>query len=148
MSDTQTTTKPKNKLVQIDEMFGQERIKWTEKVKKLAYDLKDGDNLHEVAAYTLSYRQIIVENIASIASKIRTNKAKIDRGFKEAWIRYYQFEYKLNDKQREKFIDADMSEDLQVQELLEAHKDFLTATVKTLDNMGFAIKQRMDMKQL
>ena len=41
-----------------------------------------------------------------------------------------------------------MSEDIQVQELLDAHKDFLTATVKTLDNMGFAIKQRMDMKQL
>ena len=29
MTDTQTTAKPANKLVQIDEMFGQERIKWT-----------------------------------------------------------------------------------------------------------------------
>ena len=101
-----------------------------------------------MASYTLSYRQILVENIASVSSKIRTNKARVDKNFKEAWIRYYQYEYKLNDKQREKFIEADMAEDLQVQDLLVSHKEFLTASIKTLDNMGFAIKQRMDMKQI
>ena len=41
-----------------------------------------------------------------------------------------------------------MAEDLQVQDLLVSHKEFLTASIKTLDNMGFAIKQRMDMKQI
>lgn len=147
MQDT-PISKVVNKVVQLDELFGSQRLSWTNKIKDLAEDLKHGENLHEVASYTLSYRQILVENIASVSSKIRTNKARVDKNFKEAWIRYYQYEYKLNDKQREKFIEADMAEDLQVQDLLVSHKEFLTASIKTLDNMGFAIKQRMDMKQI
>lgn len=150
MSEIQTPSKQinANKVIQLDEYFGEQRMSWTKKIKDLAEDLKAGDNLHEVASYTLSYRQILVENIASVSSKIRTNKARLDKNFKEAWIRYYQYEYKLNDKQREKFIDADMAEDLQIHDILASHKEFLTASIKTLDNMGFAIKQRMDMKQL
>lgn len=145
---TETKAMPVNKVLQLDEYFGKQRLHWTTKIRELADDLKDGNNLHEVASYTLSYRQILVENMGSVSSKIREKKALLDRNYKEAWIRYYQFEYKLNDKQREKFIEADMSDDLQMYDILLAHREFLVASIKTLDNMGFAIKQRMDMKQL
>lgn len=137
-----------NKLVKLDELLGKERSDWTKKIQDLANDLKVGNNLHEVSAYTLSYRQILIEGLASISSKVRTQKAKFDRLYQEAWIRYYTYDYKLTDSQREKFIKSDLSDELQLQEMLESHKDFLTGTVKTLDNMGFAIKQRIDMKQL
>jgi hypothetical protein len=86
--------------------------------------------------------------IASISSKIRTQKAKIDREYKSAWVGYYQYDYKLSDGQRAKFIEADLSEDYQVQQLLEMQRDFFNGSVKTLDNIGFAIKNRIDMKQL
>lgn len=148
MTEEKVVAQTMNKVSQLDEYLGEQRLQWTQKIKDLAEDLKSGDNLHEVASYTLSYRQILVENVASVSAKIRAKKATLDRNFKEAWIRYYQYEYKLNDKQREKFIDADMSEDLQIHESLLSHREFLTASIKTLDNMGFAIKQRMDMKQL
>lgn len=147
MSDTPEEVKV-SKLVRLDEMLAAQRLDWTNKVKALAEDLKAGTSLHEVASFALSYRQILVEALASIASKVRTQKGKIDKLYKEKWISYYTYDYKLTDSQREKFIKSDLSDELQLHEMLEDHKDFLTGTVKTLDNMGFAIKQRMDMKQL
>lgn len=148
MSDSTEQLTKVNKLVKLDELLGKERSDWTKKIYSLTEDLKSASNLHEVLSYTLSYRQILVEGLATISSKIRTQKSKLDKLYQEAWIRYYSYDYKLTDTQRDKFIKADLSDDIQLQEMLDSHKDFLTGTIKTLDNMSFAIKQRMDMKQL
>jgi hypothetical protein len=136
------------KLQQVDEYLANQRTEWTNKIRAVADDLKAGSNLPEVSSYALSYRQILVDMIGSISSKIRTQKAKIDRSYKAAWIGYYTYDYKLSDGQRARFIEADLSEDYQLQELLENQKDFFVNSIKTLDNIGFAIKNRIDMKQL
>lgn len=140
-------TKP-NKIQQLDEYLAAQRAEWTKKIREVADELKAGVNLPETSSYTLSYRQILVDMIASISSKIRAQKAKLDREYKTAWIGYYNYDYKLSDGQRVRFIEADLSEDYQILELLENQKDFFTNSVKTLDNIGFAIKNRIDMKQL
>jgi hypothetical protein len=140
-------TKP-NKIQQLDEYLAAQRAEWTKKIREVADELKAGVNLPETSSYTLSYRQILVDMMASISSKIRAQKAKLDREYKTAWIGYYNYDYKLSDGQRVRFIEADLSEDYQILELLENQKDFFTNSVKTLDNIGFAIKNRIDMKQL
>lgn len=140
-------TKP-NKIQQLDEYLAAQRAEWTKKIREVADELKAGVNLPETSSYTLSYRQILVDMIASISSKIRAQKAKLDREYKTAWIGYYNYDYKLSDGQRVRFIEADLSEDYQILELLENQKDFFTNSVKTLDNIGFAIKNRIDMRQL
>lgn len=136
------------KLQQVDEYLATQRTEWTVKIRAVADDLKAGNNLPEVSSYALSYRQILVDMIGSISSKIRTQKAKLDRLYKAAWVSYYTYDYKLSDGQRARFIEADLSEDYQLQELLENQKDFFVNSIKTLDNIGFAIKNRIDMKQL
>ena len=68
--------------------------------------------------------------------------------YKQKWIEYYKFDYKITDKQRERFIDADLSDDKQILDLLESQKAFIEGSVKTLDNMGFAIKNRLDISRL
>jgi len=142
-------TKPaQTKLQQVDEYLATQRTEWTVKIRAVADDLKAGSNLPEVSSYALSYRQILVDMIGSISSKTRTQKAKLDRLYKAAWVSYYTYDYKLSDGQRARFIEADLSEDYQLQELLENQKDFFVNSIKTLDNIGFAIKNRIDMKQL
>lgn len=136
------------KLIKLDEYLDAQRTEWTAKIKQLAEDLKHGNNLEEVSAYTLSYRQIMVEQLASIGTKIRSQKSTCDRLYKQKWIEYYNYDYKLTDKQREKFLDADMADDKHMLELLETQKSFLEGSVKTLDNMGFAIKNRLDISRL
>jgi len=138
----------KEKILKLDEYLGGQRIEWTEKIKDLTLNLKKGIHLEEVSSYTLSYRQILVENLASMSNKIRGQKSTVDKLYKQKWIEYYQYDYKLTDKQRERFLEADLADEKQLLELLETQKSFIEASVKTLDNMGFAIKNRLDMSKL
>ena len=138
----------KDKILKLDEYLGAQRLEWTDKVKDLTENLKKGIHLEEVSAYTLSYRQIMVEQLASMSSRIRAQKTTVDQKYKQKWIEYFQYDYKLTDKQRERFIEADLAEEKQLLELLETQKGFLEASVKTLDNKGFTIKNRLDMSKL
>jgi len=49
---------------------------------------------------------------------------------------------------RERFVEADIADDIQILELLNTQKGFIEGSVKTLDNMGFAIKNRLDISKL
>lgn len=138
----------KNKILKLDEYLGKQRLEWTDKIKSLTEDLKLGNNLEQVSSYSLSYRQILIENLTSMTIRIRSQKTTVDQKYKTKWIEYYNYDYKLTDKQREKFLLADLAEDNQLLELLESQKAFFEGTVKTLDNMGFAIKNRLDMSKL
>jgi len=138
----------KERIVQLDEYLSKQREDWTSKIKNLANDLKLGNNLEEVSAYTLSYRQILVEMLATMGNKIRSQKSTLDKKYKEKWIEYYNYDYKLTDKQREKFVEADIADDAHILELLQTQKSFIEGSVKTLDNMGFAIKNRLDISRL
>lgn len=137
-----------DKILKLDEYLNDQRVEWTLKVKKLTEDLKKGINLEEVSAYTLSYRQIMVEQLAQMGSRIRTQKSVVDRLYKQKWIEYYNYDYKLTHKQRERFLEADLADDKHMLELFEMQKSFLEGSVKTLDNMGFAIKNRLDISKL
>lgn len=141
-------TEIKDRIIQLDEYLSKQREDWTLKIKGLTEDLKLGNNLEEVSAYTLSYRQVLVEMLATMGNKIRSQKSTIDKKYKEKWIEYYNFDYKLTDKQRERFVEADISDDSHILELLQTQKSFIEGSVKTLDNMGFAIKNRLDISRL
>jgi hypothetical protein len=138
----------KEKILKLDEYLGKQRLDWTEKIKDLTEDLKKGVNLEQVSSYSLSYRQIMVEQLASMSNRIRAQKSVVDQKYKQKWLEYYNYDYKLTDKQREKFVEADLSDDKHMLELLETQKSFIEGTVKTLDNMGFAIKNRLDMSRI
>jgi predicted metal-dependent hydrolase len=138
----------KDKILKLDEYLGRQRLDWTDKIKELTVNLKKGVNLEEVSSFSLSYRQILVEQLASMSNKMRAQKATVDQKYKTKWIEYYQYDYKLTDKQRERFLEADLAEDRQLLDLLETQKSFIEASVKTLDNMGFAIKNRLDMTRI
>lgn len=141
-------TKTADKVIQLDEYLNAKRVEWTDKIKDLTISLKRGEKLEDVSAYTLSYRQILIENLATMSSKIRSQKATVDRNYKLKWIEYFNYDYKLTDKQREKFIDADLSDDKHIHDLLISQKNFIEGSIKTLDNMGFAIKNRLDISKL
>jgi hypothetical protein len=141
-------TKKTDKVIQLDEYLSTKRIEWTDKIKDLTISLKRGEKLEEVSAYTLSYRQILVENLATMSSKIRSQKSTVDKNYKLKWIEYFNYDYKLSDKQKEKFIEADLADDTHIYDLLVSQKSFIEGSIKTLDNMGFAIKNRLDISRL
>ena len=95
-----------------------------------------------------SYRQIIIEQIAQLNIKIKQQEAKLAKIYKSSYVKYFEYDYKLTDKQKESFLKADMSDDSMVLSLLETQMDFLRESVKTLDNMSWAVRNKLQLQGL
>lgn len=136
------------KIIELDEKLATERGSWTEKITELAKRIKHINGLEDLIAEMLSHRQILVDRSAQMNIMIKKQKARMDVVWRENFIKYYNFDYKLTDKQKEQFLVADMTEDHQKISLLEAQLDYYKESVKTLDNMGFAVRNRLAIKDL
>lgn len=142
-------SKNTDKIIQLDEFFGKQRQDWTTKIKDLAGRLKNEiKGLEEIMSLVVSYRQILVESLATLNNRVRAQRSTIDKQYKILWLEYYKYDYKITDKQREKFIEADLSDERHILSLIEVQIEFIEGSIKTLDNMGFAIKNRIDMTRI
>jgi len=138
----------KEKIIELDEKLGKQRSEWSTKIKELAHSLKYINGMEETIAKVLSSRQSLIDQIAYMNTKIRDQKARLSVRHREAYIRYYEYDYKLGEKQKERFMEADLADDYTILAHLENQLDFLKESVKTLDNMGFAIRNRLALKDL
>lgn len=137
-----------NKIIELDEKLASERGSWTEKITELAKRIKHINGLEDLIAEMLSHRQILVDRSTQMNIMIKKQKARMEVLWRENFIKYYTYDYKLTDKQKEQFLVADMTEDHQKISLLEAQLDYYKESVKTLDNMGFAVRNRLAIKDL
>ena len=138
----------KEKIIELDERLGNQRSEWSSKIKELADSLKYINGMEETIAMVLSSRQSLIDQIAYMNTKIRDQKSRLANRHREAYIRYYEYDYKLGEKQKERFMEADLADDYTILAHLENQLDFLKESVKTLDNMGFAIRNRLALKDL
>ena len=137
-----------NKITLLDRKLGEQREKWTRKITTLAQGIKTLSGMEVVISDILHTRQLLVEQLMYIQIKSKEQKKTLDVKWKEAWIKYYQYDYKLTDKVRSQFLEAELSDDKMIQSLLENQIEFYRESVKTLDNMGFAVRNRLAIKDL
>lgn len=138
----------KEKILELDKKLSTQRTNWSNKIKELAKGLKNINQLEDVISDVLSTRQILIDNMAYINVKVKEQKATIASRYREAYIRYYEYDYKLGEKQKERFIETDLRDENMILSHLENQLEFLKESVKTLDNMGFAIRNRLALKDL
>jgi hypothetical protein len=144
----QETKKEKNKITLLDEKLGEQRDKWSRKITALAHGIKTLSGMEIVIGDILQTRQLLVEQLMYIQIKAKEQKKQIDLKWKDAWIRYYNYDYKLTDKVRTQFLEAELADDKMIHSLLENQVEFYRESVKTLDNMGFAVRNRLAIKDL
>lgn len=137
-----------NKITLLDRKLGEQRDKWTRKITTLAQGIKTLSGMEVVISDILHTRQLLVEQLMYIQIKSKEQKKTLDVKWKEAWIKYYQYDYKLTDKVRSQFLEAELADDKMIQSLLENQIEFYRESVKTLDNMGFAVRNRLAIKDL
>ena len=138
----------KEKILALDSKLSEQRTEWSNRIKDLAQNLRHLNTLEITIADVLSSRQTLIDQIAYINVKIREQKARLNTRYRDAYIRYYEYDYKLGEKQKEKFIENDLESDNTILAHLENQLDFFKESVKTLDNMGFAIRNRLALKDL
>ena len=136
------------KILALDQKLSAQRNEWSVTIRNLAQSLRSINTMEITIADVLSSRQTLVDQMAYINVKIKQQKKTIAARYREAYIRYYNYDYKLGEKQKEKFLENDLADDNMILSHLENQMDWLRDSVKTLDNMGFAIRNRLALKDL
>jgi chromosome segregation ATPase len=138
----------KENILALDRKLSSQRTEWTDIIKGLSQSLRNLNTMEETIAEVLSSRQSLVEQISYLNMKVKEQKNKVNVRYREAYIRYYEYDYKLGEKQKEKFIETDLADENMILSHLENQVEFFRDSVKTLDNMGFAIRNRLALKDL
>ena len=137
-----------DKILALDKKLSDQRSDWTIKIGDLSKSLRYINGIEDTIAMVLSNRQILIEHIAYINVNTKEQKRKLADRYREKSLEYYNFDYKLGEKQKEQFIQADLADDGIILSHLENQLEFFKESVKTLDNMGFAIRNRLALKDL
>lgn len=138
----------KEKILALDKKLSEQRKEWTLKIQDLSKSLRYINGMEDTIAMVLSNRQIMIDQIAYINVKIKEQQRKINDRYREKYLEYYNFDYKLSEKQKDRFIEADLADENVMLSHLQNQLDFFRESVKTLDNMGFAIRNRLALKDL
>ena len=78
----------------LDTKLGEQRDKWTKKITALANGIKTLSGMEIVIGDILQTRQLLVEQLMYIQIKSKEQKKSLDLKWKDAWIKYYQYDYK------------------------------------------------------
>lgn len=138
----------KENILALDRKLSSQRTEWTNNIKGLANSLRNLNLMEETIAEVLSSRQSLVEQMSYLNMKVKEQKGKVAIRYREAYVRYYEYDYKLGEKQKERFIETDLADENMILSHLENQVEFFKDSVKTLDNMGFAIRNRLALKDL
>ena len=108
--------------------------------------LKDITN---VQAEAISYRQEIIEEVRTYSIKIYKLLQKV-KTLNKSRFEFYATSYqvKTNGTEKVKLIDADLSEYQCFIDELDEHVTFLRETSKNLDNLNYAVKNRIEIANI
>ena len=129
---------------ELEKRIIKDRSDWVEKIKFVVVDTKDMRKLAECQVQMLSYRQTLVDKMSEFKATIYKRNGSWDRYFKTLYRDYsLNYDIKLSGSEKAQFIKADLSA-LKVQiKLLENHIEFYQECIRTLDNLAFAIRNRI-----
>ena len=138
------------KQITLSNRFGEERIQWTTKIKNLTQKLKNIYKIAELQTELYTERQIAVEYYHYLISLM----IKINKVYKTKWAeRWEHYTYKSqtrypNEKEKQTKIISDLRDIIEKREIIENHSKYMDNTIKTLDNIIFGIKARVEIEQI
>ena len=139
---------PDTHIKAVEQSLAHDRAEWSKKIKTIIGMLRGVSELSECQVMMLSYRQMLVDKLSEFKSKIYKKNGTVDKIFKQRYIEYTtQYNLKLSSAEKAQFIKADM-DDIRLQiQMLQGHVDFYIECIKTLDNMAFAIRNRIKLNE-
>jgi predicted component of viral defense system (DUF524 family) len=129
---------------ELEETLLRDRDKWSNKIRELISMMKNVNDIPEAQVFMLSYRQMLLDSISSFQSSLYKKNVSFDTYYKNKFREYtLDYDIKLNGGEKEKMIRSDLTLIQRQINLLESHIDYYRECIRTLDNMGFAIRNRI-----
>lgn len=133
----------------LEQAFATERSKWGESMSKLVERMRAVEGLSEVQVLMLSYRAICTESIAKYRDVLNRRKSK-DSVFKQIRTGHYRTKTDQKHGEREiaEIVGSEMSMRNRKSSLLQTQIDYFADVMDTLDKLGYAIRDRIEIEKL
>lgn len=136
----------------LEEFLANKRDEWIKNLKPIYDELipnfnrTNANKIIEIQSLALSYRQMINEQIAFFLNK-RSKQEVFLKELKNQKFIFYAigFSVKTNSQEKTQLVEAHLAEYERNIQLLETHVDFLRATSKNLESVGFTVKNVNDL---
>lgn len=140
----------KQKQESLAEKFTKERFEWTDKIKNMAQRLKKVFEIHELLTEVYTERQRAVEYNHYLINLMNRVNISYRKQYAEKYEHYsFQSQKRFpNETTKNNQILSEMSEIVNQKEQLANHAKFMENTTKTIDNLIFGIKYRIEIEQM
>jgi D-mannonate dehydratase len=137
-----------DKLNELERYLEKQRSEWGDRIMEVIEMIRDLDKLIEAQVTMLSYRHMVIDQVARINITLKKRESSYNIQYKNKFIEYFNYDYKLNDKQKVNMVEADLASLNKQIGFLSTQIDFFRECVKTLDNIGWAIKNRLNINEI
>jgi hypothetical protein len=136
------------KVNDLDDALDKERKEFTDKISDIIKLIGNIDKISEAQVYMLSYRHMLVDKLTKLRGAIYRKKAN-DENFRKLRYEYYktQHDVRLDYREINQFIASDMSLRTRQTDLLESQISYYQQCIETLDKMGFAVKNKIQVEE-
>ena len=144
------TGEEKTEKKSLEERFSGERLSWSAKLQEMSGKLRKALDVAELMTEIYTERQRALEYyhyLISLLIKIN-KKYKKDYAERHEYYTYKSQQRFTNEPTKNARIQADLEVILEKREMLDNHAKFMDGTIKTIDNLIFGMKTRIDIEQI
>lgn len=124
-----------------------DRDYWMKNISALISTIDDISKLSSTQVTMLSYRQILNDKIIEMQYMIFKKESIYDGLYKTKYLDYLNNSLKTNASEKDKFVKCDLSTTKRHLNILESHISFYKESIKTLDNMAYAIRNKIKLEE-
>lgn len=146
----ETSTEGESDKETLDNRFSRERLEWSGKIKEMSSQLKNVIQVAELMTSIYTERQRALEYYHYIISLLIQINRKYTKSYSDKWKFYtYQGNERFpNETAKTMRIQAELGELKEKREALDNHSKFIDGTIKTIDNIIFGLKSRIEIEQI
>jgi len=146
MSNLENQQEDSSKLNYI-ERFEKERTDWTNTIKDIAKRFKNIEDLVDVQVDLYSERQRALEYM----HELQVLSSKLKKFYLSEWKKAYDAlsmneDFRYNEREKNKMAEEKTSASKLKLDILQTHIDFFKDSIKTIDNMIFGVKHRLEIE--
>lgn len=132
--------------IKLEDELKKEREEWKDKVIELINMMKDNKKLSEAQVFQLSYRQQVQEKLAAYRILVDKRQSMLETQMTSRFRDYcLNYDIKLSSSEKNSFVSADCVALKQQVNMIKAQIMYFEECVKTLDNFGFAVRNKLEM---
>lgn len=129
---------------ELESRLTSDRTDWKNKINDLVLKIKNMNELAECQVSMLSYRQILLDKVTDFKTMIYKRNATWERYYRAQYREYtLNYDVKLTSGEKHQFIKAELGSLRTQIDMLQSHVDYYQECIKTLDNLAFAIRNRI-----